>query len=71
MSAIASAKPNIRAVRAELVGLDRHRVAIITVIAGDELPEIIMYRGDPFLLDAAFFGQVYRQVRPFRADVGE
>lgn len=61
----------IRAVRAELLGLARERLAIITIVADDELPEIIMFRGDPFLLDHALLGTAYRQVRPFRADVGE
>lgn len=68
--AAAAPATTIRPVRAELLGLSRERVAIVTIIADDRLPEIIMFNGDPFLLDVNLFGTAYRQVRPFRADIG-
>lgn len=68
MATTAREKPaSVRAVQAELLGLDRARVAIVTVVAGEDLPEIVMYGGDPFLLDPKIIGTAYRQVRPFRA----
>lgn len=57
----------IRPVRAELLGLDRARVAVITIVAGEDLPEVVMFNGDPFIHDPQILGTAYRQVRPFRA----
>lgn len=69
---VAAQRQAIRCLQAELLGLDHARVAVVSVVVGgdDDLPEIIMFNGDPFLHDAGTFGTAYRQVRPFRCDSG-
>lgn len=65
----------IRPVRAALVGLAGERGITITIVVDDIMPDVVMYRGEPFLLVLpAAPGRaepIYRQVRPFRADGGE
>lgn len=61
----------IRTVRAEMLGLRRQRIAVVSFLCDDDLPEVIMYNGDPFLLDAGLLGVAYRQARAFRVDAGE
>lgn len=70
--AASKARPSIRCMQAELLGFQRERVAIVSVvIAGDDdAPEVIMFNGDPFLHDRNIYGTAYRQVRPFRCDTG-
>lgn len=71
MTAASAHVSPFRHLHAELLGFERQRVAIISiVIAGDDMPEIIMFNGNPFLRDPGVLGTAYRQVRPFRADVG-
>lgn len=72
-----TARPSIRAQRVELAGLDGARIAdAVIVVAAADYPQIIMFNGDPFLRgdDAAAelrAGTVfYRQVRPYRLDIG-
>jgi hypothetical protein len=67
MSAAAAA---IRTVRAEMLGLQRQRIAVVSFLSDDDLPEVIMYNGDPFLLDRGLLGIAYRQARAFRVDAG-
>jgi hypothetical protein len=73
-------KPTIRAERIELVGFDGQRVAdAVIVIANREYPEIMMFNGDPFVPLLTSDGRPrnkvddplrYRQVRPYRLDIG-
>ena len=67
----------IRAQRIELLGFEGQRIAdAVIVVAEPDYPEIVMFNGDPFLRcnDAAAelrAGTVfYRQVRPYRLDIG-
>jgi len=62
--------PVIRAVQACLIGLDTKRVAIITMVVDDCVPEVVMYAGEPFLLCGPASNPVltYVQARAYRAD---
>lgn len=62
----------IRAERAALLGLDGQRVALVNMVVDDDVPLVVMFNGDPFLLDDYKWNQrrelAYAQVRPYRAD---
>lgn len=72
MKAAARAKPAvIRAARAALIGLDGKRVAVVTMVVDDRLPQIVMFEGEPYLTSPEVPGDTsaaYVQVRPYRAD---
>ena len=72
MNTPAKSRPLIRAVRAKLMDLQGKWLLDLTVVVGEEVPKIVMFNGDPFLLepyaDEEFL--LYFQERPFRADVG-
>ncbi len=71
MVAAVRERPAIRCLQAELVGLDGARVgAVGVVIAADDVPEIIMFDGEPYLHDASIAGEVWRRVRPYRCSSG-
>ena len=78
MAAAVKTSPSIQAARAKLMDLNHELVADLTIIVADEhIPEVVMFNGDPFLFQRAasdygrFAGVLcYRQVRPFRADIG-
>lgn len=64
-------KITIRAEKITLFGVDG--AAIVSagiVVAGDDVPEIVMWSGDPFLRDDSIAPGAYRQIRPYRLDAG-
>ena len=62
----------IRAVSATLLGLDQQHRATVRVIIDRELPDVIMFDGEPFILDRVWVDPVsYHQLRPYRIDAGE
>jgi hypothetical protein len=64
-------RPVIRAARAALIGLDGQRVAVVTMVVDDRLPEIVMFEGEPYLTSRdipADASAAYVQVHPYRAD---
>jgi hypothetical protein len=61
----------IRAARAALIGLDGKRIAVVTMVVDDRLPQIVMFEGEPYLASPtipADTSAAYVQVRPYRAD---
>jgi hypothetical protein len=57
----------VRGVDAALIDLAGKRIAMVTMVIADDLPEVVMFEGNPFL----FFDDpplTYRQVNPYRAD---
>jgi hypothetical protein len=60
----------IRAAQACLIGLNTKRVAIVTMVVDDRVPEVVMYAGEPFLLCGPASNPVltYVQARAYRAD---
>lgn len=71
MNAKAAPRQIIRAARAALFGLDGKRVAVVTMVVDDHLPQIVMYAGEPYLADPKVpddASAAYFQVRPYRAD---
>lgn len=63
--------PIIRAARAALIGLDGKRVAVVTMVVDDRLPQIVMFGGEPYLASPEIPGDAsaaYIQVRAYRAD---
>lgn len=60
----------VRAASATLINLNGVRAAIVSMVISDEVPEIIMFAGDPFLLrtDPDHPDLTYWQARPYRAD---
>jgi hypothetical protein len=64
-------RPIVRAARAALIGLDGKRVAVVTMVVDDRLPQIVMFEGEPYLTSPEVPGDAsaaYVQVRPYRAD---
>lgn len=62
-------RTDVRAERAALLGLDGRRVAVVTMVVADRLPQIVMFEGEPFLRLPGHYGAPrYAQVRPYRAD---
>lgn len=63
--------PIIRAARAALIGLNGQRIAVVTMVVDDRLPQIVMFEGEPFLASPEVPGDAsaaYVQIRPYRAD---
>lgn len=65
----------IRAARARLVGLEdgsghRAMVATVRIIVDQDVPDLVMFGGEPFLRFANLSdgSLIYAQTRPFRAD---
>ncbi|MBN8987451.1 MAG: hypothetical protein J0H42_04345 [Rhizobiales bacterium] len=60
----------IRRARADLLGLDLQRVARVELVVDDQVPAVLMFGGDPFLISGADDRQplTYLQVRPYRVD---
>lgn len=58
----------LRAANASLIGLDGKRVATVTMVIDDDAPLIVMFEGEPYLIDTRVAEHVYFQVRPYRAD---
>jgi hypothetical protein len=56
---------SLRCINAALFDLAGRRIALVAMVVDDQLPEIIMFEGEPFLYRA---GNHYHQVRPYRAD---
>ena len=46
------------------------KIATVTMVVADEVPEVVMFEGNPFLHHANTHREnlVYRQVQPYRAD---
>lgn len=65
------APPVIRAARAALIDLNGKRVAVVTMVVDDRLPQIVMFEGEPYLASPEVpcdASAAYVQVRPYRAD---
>jgi hypothetical protein len=57
------------AVRGVLLGLDHRHVATVSIVVAADIPRLVMFDGEPFLLKANGGGElVYVQTRPYRAD---
>ncbi|MBR0695974.1 hypothetical protein [Bradyrhizobium lablabi] len=74
-----SGKGKVRAVRAVLFGLERNRIigaVRLAIVGNDEVPELVMLDGEPFLkmpAPAQWESRdvfCYAQTRPFRVDGG-
>lgn len=60
----------IRTVTAVLFDLQRRRVAEVGLVVDDQVPAVLMFAGDPFVMSGAGDGQplTYLQVQPYRVD---
>lgn len=68
MQAEAAVKNPIRAVRVELRPNYSSRVFSLVIVCDGDMPEVIMYNGDPYVPDhGADHYHAYRQVTPYRA----
>jgi hypothetical protein len=66
----------IQAARAELLDIDRKHYATVRVVIDYEAPpEVIMFNGEPFLLEIFLENDegsiFYRRVRPYRVDASQ
>lgn len=58
-----------RAVRGVLLGLDHRHVATVSIVVAGDVPQLVMFSGEPFLLKGQGGPElVYVQTRPYRAD---
>lgn len=65
----------VRAAKALLFDLAGRRIAAVTMVVDDRVPQIVMFEGDPFLWSPNprprpedVGTHEYKQVRPYRAD---
>ncbi len=60
----------IRTVKAVLLGLDLQRLAQCDLVIDDQVPPVLMFGGDPFLISGADDKSplTYLQARPYRVD---
>lgn len=57
----------LRCINATLLNLAGQRIALVAMVVDADLPQIVMFEGEPFLrVPGAGFR--YGQVRPYRAD---
>lgn len=69
--AIEKKRPAIRAAQIDLFGVDGALVVSAgIVVADDSFPDVVMWGGDPFLRDPRLGPFAWRQVKPYRLDVG-
>ena len=65
----------MHAARAQLLDVDRKPCATVRIVIDDDAPELIMFNGEPFLLEIFLEdgeGSIfYRQVRPYRVDASQ
>jgi hypothetical protein len=65
-------RPAIRAARIDLCAADGAALCSAGIIVGgDDFPEVVMWGGDPFVLDERIAPHTYRKVKPYRLDTGE
>ena len=58
-----------RAARGVLLGLDHRHVATVSIVVAADIPQLVMFSGEPFLLKTSSGAElVYVQTRPYRAD---
>jgi hypothetical protein len=58
-----------RAARGVLLGLDHRHVTTVSIVVAGDIPQVVMFSGEPFLLKAGSGAElVYVQTRPYRAD---
>jgi hypothetical protein len=57
------------AARGVLLGLDHRHVATVNMVIAADIPQLVMFDGEPFLLKRPGGAElVYVQIRPYRAD---
>ena len=61
----------IHAARAKLLDIHRKPCATVRIVIDDDAPELIMFNGEPFLLEDGEGSIFYRQVRPYRVDASQ
>lgn len=66
----AALRGRIRRVEACLLGLDLQPRAYVDLVVDDQVPPVLMFAGDPFLISGADdrVPLTYLQVRPYRVD---
>jgi hypothetical protein len=60
----------LRCINAALLDLKGRRIALVAMVVDAEMPQIVMFEGEPFLRLAGYHDGApgYAQVRPYRAD---
>lgn len=60
----------IRTRRATLLGLNLQRVAVVDLVIGDEIPQLVTFAGNPFLIcgDETRGDLTFLEIRAYRVD---
>jgi hypothetical protein len=62
--------PVLRAARIELIGLGGATLGFAGIVVAEDMPELVMFDGEPLLHDPSIHPNAYRAVKPYRIDAG-